>query len=143
MNNHLSISLASFLVCVATLSIKCDSKQEPAQSPLVIAAIVERIGKHPGTASGRYELYQLAKYRVVTVCSGTYQQNEIVVDHLLVSGDELMSLHIGDKVYLRLSTSKTIPMRSNDEGFRTASQPVETFYIGHKPDVTAPTQCKE
>ena len=143
MKSHLSISLASLLVCVCALSTRCDSKHEPAQSPLVIAAIVEAIGKHPGATSVRFEIYQLAKYKVVTVCAGTYEQKEIVVDHLLISGDELMSLHAGDKVYLTLSTSKTLPTRSNEEGFRTPSQTVETFYIGGKPDVTAPAQCRE
>ena len=88
-------------------------------------------------------IYQLAKYRVIQVCAGTYSQKEIVVDHLLVSGDELKSLRIGDKVYLTLQPSKTIEMRFDEEGFRNSSENVGTFYIGHKPSDTKPTECKD
>jgi len=108
----------------------------------LIAAVVEKIGKSPGVSSGGYTFYQLVKYRVVEVCAGTYNQKEIVVDHLLVSGDEVKSLRVGDEVYLSLDVSKTIEMRFDEEGLRSPSENVETFYIGHTPDTVKPTACK-
>lgn len=109
----------------------------------MVAAVAEGVGKHPGATSGYHQIYQLAKYRVVAVCAGTYEQKEIVVDHLLVSGDELKSLRVGDKVYLTLGATKAIPMRFNEEGFRNSSESVDTFYIGHTPEIIKPAACKE
>src|SRR5690348_2598276 len=129
MKVYVIVFLAGFLFSISAFSTTCAPKPQTTQSQLVIAAIVEGIGKHPGVTSGYYKIYQLAKYKVVAVCEGTFEQKEIVVDHLLVSGDELASLHVNDKVYLTLSLAKTISLRSNQEGFRTASQTVETFYI--------------
>jgi hypothetical protein len=142
MRQYLQIVIASSIFLAAAISHSCDREQPATQSELVIAAVVEKIGKDPGVSSGYYLIYQLAKYRVVEVCAGNYSQKEIVVDHLLVSGDELKALRVGDKVYLTLQPSKTIKMRFNEEGFRDSSQNVGTFYIGHKPDVTKPAPCK-
>jgi hypothetical protein len=108
-----------------------------------MAAVVEKLGKDPETSSGYYAIYQLAKYRVIAICKGDYDKKEIVVDHLLVSGDELKPFHVGDKVYLTLQPSKTIQLRFNEEGFRSPSETVETFYIGRKADVAKPAQCGE
>jgi len=142
MRNYLQIIIAGSIFLSALISDRCSRKQPAPQSELVLAVVVEKIGKDPGVSSGYFLIYQLAKYRVIQVCLGTYNEEEIVVDHLLVSGDELKSLHIGDTVYLTLQRSKTIEMRFNEEGFRNSSQNVDTFYIGHKPDVTIPTQCR-
>ena len=142
MRQYLQIVIASSILLAAAINHRCDREQPATQSELVLAAVVEKIGKDPGVSSGYYLIYQLAKYRVVEVCVGNYSQKEIVVDHLLVSGDELKTLRVGDKVYLTLQPSKTIEMRFNEEGFRDSSQKVGTFYIGHKPDVTKPAPCK-
>jgi hypothetical protein len=143
MIQHLRIGTVGFLLLGALVNPKCGSKQRPPQSELVLAATVERVGQNPGVSSGVLKIYQLAKYRVVGVCRGTYNEKEIVVDHLLVTGDELRSLHVGDKVYLTLQPSKTIEMRVNEEGLRSTSENVGTFYIGHQPDVAKPAQCEE
>lgn len=142
MRLYLQLVIVSFIFLAVAMSHRCSREQPATRSELVLAAVVEKIGKDPGVSSGYYLIYQLAKYRVVQVCAGNYNQKGIVVDHLLVSGDELKTLRVGDKVYLTLQPSKTIEIRFNEEGFRDSSQKVSTFYIGHQPDVTKPAPCK-
>ena len=96
-------------------------------------AVVERIGKNPGFGSGVIAVYQLAKYRIVEVCTGEYTQPEIVVDHLLMTAKELNDLRVGDRVRLYIYRSKTILSRRNEEGFRKATDEVSEFYVGDKP----------
>ena len=143
MKQYVHIVIAGFLFLMTAISHKCDSKQQTSQSELVLAAVVENIGKNPGVSSGVYLIYQLAKYRVVEVCAGTYTQKEIVVDHLLITGDELKSLRIGDKVFLTVHPSKAIGLRFDEEGFRSPSDKIETFYLGDEPEIIKPEQCKE
>ena len=144
MSRYFHVVLTCCLFLMMELSSKCNHpKKAIAQSPLVIAAVLEGLGQHPGATSGSRQIFQLAKYRVVAVCSGTLDQKEIVVDHLLVSGDELQSLRVGDKVYLSLGRSNTISWRFDEDGFRSPSEKVDTFFIGHKPERIAPTICKE
>lgn len=143
MSPYLHIILTGCLLLMTAFSPKCShAKRTETQSQLVIAAIVEGLGKHPGASSGFRQIFQLAKYRVVAVCSGTLNEKEIVVDHLLVSGDELQSIHVGDKVYLSLGRSETIGWRFDEEGFRSPLDKVDVFYIGHKPELIPPAICK-
>lgn len=89
-------------------------------------------------------MYQLAKYKVISVCQGEYDQQEIIVDHLILSGDELDNFRPGDRVRLVIKKSDTIFNRFNEEGFRNASDKVETFYIGRTPRLLSPNsrQCE-
>jgi hypothetical protein len=143
MKLYLQIAIASSLLLTSVVNYKCDSKEEKSESGLLLAGVVDKIGKHPGATSGGYKIYQLVRYRVAEVCTGTYNQKEIVVDHLLVSGEEVKSLRVGEKVYLTLTASKTIETRFDEEGLRSASDNVETFYIGHTPDTIRPAACNE
>lgn len=52
-----------------------------------------------GRPSGIFPHYRLVKYKVDRVCKGKYKGDEIVIDHVVVSGDELKDQKVGDKVY--------------------------------------------
>ena len=121
---------------------RCDATATNDPSSLVVTAVVEKVGRYTETSSGIYTIYQLVKYRIVAVCAGSYDKKEIVVDHLLVSGDEVKGLKAGDKVYLTLQPSKSIAMRFDEEGLRSASENIETFYIARKLEVVESEQCK-
>lgn len=114
----------------------CQSKArvpEAQSQRLVLEGIVEKIGDAPGVGSGFHAVYQFAKYKVASVCEGQYDQQEIVVDHLILEGNELESLQIGNKVRVIIQKSNTIFNRNDEEGFRNARDKVEVFYIGERP----------
>lgn len=119
----------------------CQSKARVPQSQsqnLVLEGIVEKIGNAPGVGSGFHAVYQFAKYRVTLVCEGEYDQQQIVVDHLMLYGNELDAFRPGDKVRLVIEKSKTIFTRNNEDGFRNTHDKVEVFYIGEKPKLLSP-----
>jgi len=105
---------------------------------------VEKIGRDPGAPSGVLAVYQLAQYRVDQVCEGEYVRKEIVVDHLIGTGDELNNIRVGDRVCVSVKISKSILVRNDEEGFRSAAESIEEFYIGGRPVKVAPeTGCRE
>jgi hypothetical protein len=106
---------------------------------LVLEAVVEKVGEAPGVGSGFHAVYQLAKYKLTSVCEGEYEREEIIVDHLMLYGDELDKFRPGDKVRLVIKPSNTIFNRNNEEGFRRPHDKVEVFFIGEKPKLLSPT----
>jgi hypothetical protein len=136
------------IICLALVFIHaCQSKAREAPSEtrnLVIDAFVEKIGVAPGVGSGFLAVYQFAKYNVTQVCEGEYDQQDIVVDHLMLYGNELDVFRPGDRVRLVVHKSKTIFTRNNEDGFRNAHDKVEVFYIGEKPKLLSPncTPCE-
>lgn len=80
--------------------------------------------------SGVMAFYRLAKYRVERVSSGHYSGSEIVVDHVSMTGDELETLRIGDRVCVSVLESNKIFSVSRVPGIREESERVELFYIG-------------
>ena len=100
--------------------------------------IVQKIGDAPGVGSGFHAVYQFAKYKVTSICEGEYDQQEIIVDHMMLEGNELDRFRPGDNVRLVIERSNTIFTRNNEDGFRNASHKVEVFYIGEKPKVLSP-----
>ena len=130
------------IMCLALMFIHaCQSKARVPQSEtqnLVIEAFVEKIGTAPRVGSGVRAVYQFAKYNVTKVCEGEYPQQDLVVDHLMLYGDELDRFRPGDRVRLVVQKSKKIFTRNNEDGFRNASDKVEFFYIGEKPKLLSP-----
>lgn len=123
------------------LTYACQSKAHVAPSEtqnLVIEAFVEKTGAAPGVGSGGRAVYQFAKYNVTQVCEGEYHLQDIVVDHIMLEGNELDRFRPGDKVRLVIKKSNTIFTRNNEDGFRSASDKVEIFYIGEKPKLLSP-----
>jgi len=124
-------------ICLALIFIHaCQSKAReavPETQTLVIDAFVEKIGAAPKVGSGVRAVYQFAKYNVTQVCKGEYRQQDIVVDHLMLDGNELDAFRPGDRVRLVIQQSKTILTRNNEDGFRNARDKVEFFYTGERP----------
>ena len=137
MNAVKSVKETIALSCLALIVIHaCRSTARVAPSEtqnLVIEASVEKIGAAPRVGSGVRAVYQFGKYYVTQVCEGEYHQQDVVVDHLILYGDELDGLRPGDRVRLVVQKSKTIFTRNNEDGFRNARDKVEFFYIGEKP----------
>jgi hypothetical protein len=122
------------LLSIQACQSKAQVKQSQSQSQiLVLDATVEKIGRAPGVGSGIHAVYQLAKYGVTSVCEGQYDQQQIVVDHLMLYGNELDTFRPGDKVRLIIKKSDTIFSRYDEEGFRGAHDKVDVFYVGEKP----------
>ena len=111
---------------------------ETQSQKLVLDGVVEKMGKSPGVAGGLHAVYQLAKYRVETVCEGEYDQQEIVVDHLLLSGNEPDSSRPGDRVRLLIKKSNTIFTRYDEDGLRKPDDKVGVFDIGENPKLLGP-----
>ena len=121
----------------------CQSQVPSLQSQsqnLVLEGTVEKIGVSPGIGSGGFAVYQFAKYRVSSVCEGDFDQQQIIVDHLLLHGNELDGLRPGDRVHLIVKKSDKIFTRNNEDGFRNANDKVEVFYIGEEPKLL-PRDC--
>ena len=122
------------LTLVAIHACQSKARVPTAQSQnLVLEGLVKKIGHAPGVGSGFHAVYQFAKYRITSVCDGEYNNREIVVDHLILHGNELDGFRRGDKVRLVIKKSNTIFTRNNEDGFRNAREKVEVFYIGEKP----------
>lgn len=71
---------------------------------------VERVGEPPGTVSGISHEYQQVRYRVLSVCSGELSRKSVIVDHLILTGDELRGVRRGKivKVTAVLETTEEI-----------------------------------
>jgi hypothetical protein len=78
--------------------------------------------------SGGDLVYRLVKYKVERLCEGDYTGSQIVVDHLMMSGDELTGLKVGDVVCLTVEKQKKISPRWNVRGIREPSEVVNMFY---------------
>jgi hypothetical protein len=102
---------------------------DPSGKSLAFDGTVLKIAP-PVPGSGGFAFYRLAKYRVERVCHGRYTKSEIVVDHLSLTGEELNSINVGDRVCAIAKASEKIFTRTNVEGIREESEDVGIFYTG-------------
>lgn len=123
----ITLAIALITLCWNTVSVTADTAP---REKLIFEGVVMRIGPSPNYISGRRTAYQLVKYRVERVCSGSYNGTEIVVDHLILCQEQLRGLKVGDKVCVTVFKSKTVNPRYNAVGIRAESDPIDTFYIG-------------
>jgi hypothetical protein len=79
------------------------ARQPERKCALVIMAQVASIGENPRMLSGRSAVYWLASYKIVEVFKGHPLKAEIRVAHLVLKGNELESVRVGDKVLLCLN----------------------------------------
>lgn len=79
--------------------------------------------------SGDIPSYRLVKYKISKMYKGRLRASEVVVDHLIVSGKELASLCVGDKVKVVAIESPTIDIRTNYAGIRNRDELVKSYYI--------------
>ncbi|HEY5885327.1 MAG TPA: hypothetical protein VIT88_11605 [Pyrinomonadaceae bacterium] len=99
---------------------------------IAFEGVLESLGPDPGLTSGRFTAYRLAKYRVLRVCRGTYDQSEIVVDHAIFTAQDFEGIELKDRVCMTVRKSGKILARYNAEGIRSASEEVKTFYIANE-----------
>lgn len=125
------------IVLIQVCQPKAQISHHQSQS-LIFEAVVKKIGSAPGVGSGFHAVYQLAKYKIISICEGEYDQQEIVVDHVMLYGNELDDVRVGDRVRVVTRKSNTIFTRKNEEGFRNAGDKIEVFYTGEKPQLVSP-----
>ena len=86
-----------FLFLVSVASLLAIVSASPARlfesdSHMIFSGEVMEIGPSPGFGSGGVRAYQLVKYRVLDVCDGSFQGQQIIADHLILDPRELDNL---------------------------------------------------
>jgi hypothetical protein len=102
----------------------------PPNNILVFEGTLEKLAPDVGILSGGIAVYRLAKYRIETICQGDYDEKEIVVDHLILSGNEFADIKIGDRVCVTVQVADKVLARYNADGIRSPSDVIKTFYVG-------------
>jgi hypothetical protein len=92
--------LLIFILSIADVGLSV-GKDRSRCEVLVIAKVV-KIGEKPQGVSGRSAFYWMAKYSIVDVLKGKPTKTEVTVAHLVLIGNELDKLKIGDKILLCL-----------------------------------------
>jgi hypothetical protein len=80
-------------------------------------------------ASGTVTNYRLAKYEVLKVAEGIYKSPFIVVDQIVMRGDELQSLSPGDTVCVIVRRKPDLSPRFYAHGIRSKNERVDWFYV--------------
>lgn len=130
---HLKLELVFLTLVLLALTNACDranqGQQQTASETIVIEGTLECLGPDPGIVSGVLAVYRLAKYRVERVVVGKYAESEIVVDHPILTGNELAGLSVTDRVCITAKISPEILQRWDAEGIRDPGEEVKTFYV--------------
>jgi hypothetical protein len=140
--------MIKLLLCVTTLLTSCaavtPARKDESRTILFVGK-VERLAPQMDVSSGQLAVYRLAKYHIEHLCEGKYEGTEIVVDHLIITGEELKDIKVGDLVCVAAEKSDKIFARFNAEGIRDPSEAVKTFFVGGKAklfdEVTGCTHC--
>jgi hypothetical protein len=83
--------------------------QQNNRCALVVMAEVMNIEGHPiGPPSGIVASYRFASYSVIEVIKGQFAKKKINVAHLILTGNELEELRVGDKVLLCLNKPQNV-----------------------------------
>jgi hypothetical protein len=84
-----------------------------------------------GLPSGVLPHYRLVKYRVERVCKGKYKGREVVIDHTLITGEELKDRKVGDRVYALVWRTKKKPGTIyTHPGIRDTTEGLKYQYVG-------------
>lgn len=108
------------------------SDRADCEGTVVFEGTVLSVGEVPGISCGVMAVYQLAKYRVEKVYSGTLDVREVVVDHLACDRAVLDGISPEVRVVVIARKSKAISQRWNAEGIRTPQDEVPVFYIAER-----------
>lgn len=95
---------------------------------IVFQGRVIKVDRSPRENSGQNLVYRLAKYKIERVYAGEYTGSEIVVDHLMITGDELNGLKVGNVVCVTVEKRKELSTKWNARGIREPSEVVNMFY---------------
>lgn len=97
---------------------------------VIFKGTVLETGPSPKSVSGGVEVYQLVKYKINQLVLGKFDQSEVVVDHLILTGRELTRLKVGKVVCVSFLISEQISKRYDDELLRRFADKPKYFYIG-------------
>lgn len=138
------VAAAIIALCAACSNTQSGSFSEEDKSDQIILfrGTVISLAPTPGFGSGIVAVYQLAKYRLDHLCRGHYEANEIVVDHLILTGTELESIKVGDTLCVLAHRSVTIPDRWNYPGIREKTDAVEAYYVGESARLGSDSECE-
>ena len=103
--------------------------EEGGRELIVFQGRVLKLAPEPRQKSGGDLVVRLVKYKVQRICEGEYTGSEIVVDHLMVTGEELKGLKVGDVVCVTVEKRKKLSSRWNASGIREPSEIVNMFYV--------------
>lgn len=117
-------------------------KEDKSDQIISFRGTVISLAPTPGVGSGIVAVYQLAKYRLDHLCGGRYEANEIIVDHLILTGTELESIKVGDAVCVLARRSVSIPDRWNYPGIREKTDAVEAYYVGESVRLRSDSGCE-
>jgi hypothetical protein len=80
------------------------AEQNVKQCGLIVIAKAAKIGENPRMISGaRAAIYRLATFEVIDSLKGHPAKTQIIVAHLVLTGNELENIRVGDKVLLCLN----------------------------------------
>src|ERR1700730_7814789 len=124
-------SILCLIAILSTLPL-IQLRSKDSSGKIVFVGTVRRIASDPGILSGDLAIYRLAKYKIEQLCNGEYNEKEMVVDHLILTGKELNGINVGDRVCVSVEKSKSVLARFNAEGIRSSNDTVKIFFIGGK-----------
>lgn len=133
------------LVLVILYGVNCFAQTAsvpPRDGPdLIFEGTVVQIGPSSSRVSGRSAVYQLVKYKVERVCKGSYSEEEIVVDHLILYHHQMKPLRVGEKFCVGAKIASEIFVRNDVKGIREPSDSVSVFFIGGTVKAASTTSC--
>ncbi len=94
------VELLVFILSIADIGIV--PARDRTSCEVVVIANVLKIEEKPRGVSGRSAFYWMAKYSIVDLLKGKAIKTEVTVAHLVLVGNELDDLKVGDKVLLCL-----------------------------------------
>lgn len=118
-----------FLLAIAGANAQAPSPHSNDERIIFEGKVLE-VGPSPNSSSGGVEVYQLAKYRIDRLILGEFDRPDVLIDHLLLSGDELKKIKKGQRVCVTFLASADIGHRYDDEVLRKSSDNPKFFYIG-------------
>ncbi len=101
---------------------------------IIVEAEVVQVGDPPtGVSGARRHVYQLVKYKVVKVIRGSYHDDFIVVDYLILTKNQLNAHKVGSLFVLDLLRRGAVPPIPVAAGIREDDVGIRAFYIPNKP----------
>lgn len=116
------------IILVFFLSVYMPSEKSKSSSNIVFKGSIVKIGPKV-SPSGDTVNYQLVKYKIDEIYKGTYKKDIIIVDHLILFGNELESFRANDEVIVVVNKTKKISLIQFAEGIREVNSKVKNFYI--------------
>ena len=126
-----------------TFQVSAQSKDDVSlETNVIFDGKVVEVGPSPRSASGGVEVYQLAKYKIRRIINDEFKEKYVVVDHLLLDGDELSKITVGQRVCVSFRKSPTIERRYDDEVLRRYSDQPVAFFIGFVHKTLSESPCR-